>query len=73
MHEGASGEDCMTRAVWSVVLTKCLDDLIQMNEMGEAYGVYGGEHSCMVGKTEGKRPIRRTGHRWKDKSKLDLK
>jgi len=26
-----------------------LDDLIQMNEMGEVYGVYGGEQSCIQG------------------------
>jgi hypothetical protein len=30
------------------LLTKCLDDLIQMNEMGEVYGVYG-EQSCIQG------------------------
>jgi len=43
-----------------------------MNEMGEAYGVYGGEQSCMVGKPEGKRSLGRMGHRWNDNRKLDL-
>jgi hypothetical protein len=45
---------------------------MQMNEMGEAYGVYGGEHGYMVGKPEGKRSLGRTRHRWKNNSKLDL-
>jgi hypothetical protein len=36
-------------SLWSVILTKCLDDQIQMNEMGEAYGVYGGEQRCVQG------------------------
>jgi hypothetical protein len=35
---------------------------------GEGRGVY----RVLVGKTEGKRPLGRTRHRWKDNIKMDL-
>ena len=31
-----------------------------------------GEHKVLVGKAEGKRPLRRPRHRWEDNIKLDL-
>jgi hypothetical protein len=37
--------------------------------MGEGRGVYG----VLVGKPEGKRPMRRSRHRWEDNIKMDLK
>ena len=37
--------------------------------MGETRGVYRG----LVGKLEGKRPLRRPRHRWEDDIKMDLK
>jgi hypothetical protein len=37
--------------------------------MMERRGTYG----ALVGKTEGKRPLARTRHRWVDNTKLDLK
>jgi hypothetical protein len=36
--------------------------------MGESRGVY----RNLVGKPEGKRPLRRPRHRWKDNIKMDL-
>ena len=36
--------------------------------MGEKRGVY----RVLVGKQEGKRPLRRLGHRWEDNIKMDL-
>jgi hypothetical protein len=36
--------------------------------MGEGRGVY----SVLVGKPEGKRPLRRLRHRWEDNIKMDL-
>ena len=36
--------------------------------MGERRGV----HKVLVGKTEGKRPLRRPRHRWKDNINMDL-
>jgi len=36
--------------------------------MGERRGVY----RVLVGKTEGKRPIERHGHRWEDNIKIEL-
>ena len=35
--------------------------------MGEKRGIYG----VLVGKPEGKRPLGRPRHRWKDKNKVD--
>jgi hypothetical protein len=46
------------------------------NEMGGAYGVYGGEgkYIQVFGvETEGKRPFRRHSHRWKDNIKVYVK
>jgi hypothetical protein len=37
--------------------------------MGEDRGVYG----VLVGRFEGKRPLRRPRHRWEDNIKLDLR
>jgi len=36
--------------------------------MGERRGVY----RALVGKPEGKRPLARPGHRWKDNIKMDI-
>jgi len=36
--------------------------------MGERRGVY----RVLVGRPEGKRPLRRHGHRWEDNIKMDL-
>jgi hypothetical protein len=36
--------------------------------MGEEIGV----HRVLVGKPEGKRPLRRPRHRWEDNTKMDL-
>jgi len=37
--------------------------------MGERKGV----HKVLVGKPEGKRPLRRARHRWEDNIKMDIK
>ena len=39
-----------------------------MTRMGEGRGVYG----FLVGKSEGKRPLGRSRHRWEDNIKMDL-
>jgi len=36
--------------------------------MGEGQGVY----KVLVGKTEGKRPLRKPGYRWEDSMKMDI-
>jgi hypothetical protein len=43
-------------------------DKTEKNEMGEGRGMY----RVLVGKPEGKRPLRRPGHRWEDIIKMDL-
>ena len=40
-----------------------------MARMGEGRAV----HRVLVGKPEGKRPLRRPRHRWKDNIKMDLR
>ena len=43
--------------------------------MGRACGAYGedrGVHRVLVGKPEGKRPLRRPRRRWEDNIKMDL-
>jgi hypothetical protein len=43
--------------------------------MGRACGAYGvdrGVHRVLVGKPEGKRPLRRLRRRWEDNIKMDL-
>ena len=48
---------------------------IEKSEMGGACGTYGkgiGMHRVLVGKHEGKRPLRRPRRRWKDNIKVDL-
>ena len=43
--------------------------------MGGACSTYGegrGVHKVLVGKPEGKRPLRRPGRRWEDNIKMDL-
>jgi hypothetical protein len=45
------------------------------NEMGETCGMYGGEedaHRTLVVKPEGRRPLVRPRHKWKDNIKVDL-
>jgi len=37
-----------------------------------AYGANRGVYRVLVGKTEGKRPLGRRRHRWKDNIKMDL-
>jgi hypothetical protein len=37
--------------------------------MGEGRGVY----RILVGRSKGKKPLRRPGHRWKDNIKMDLR
>jgi hypothetical protein len=41
-------------------------DVARMGEMRNAYKV-------LVGKPEGKRPLRRPRHRWEDSTRLDLR
>jgi hypothetical protein len=44
--------------------------------MGGACGMYGREQRCnrvLVGRPEGKRPLRRPRFRWEDRTKMDLK
>jgi hypothetical protein len=43
--------------------------------MGEAYSTPGGDNASkiLVGKPEGKRPLRRPMHRWEDNIKMDQK
>ena len=46
-----------------------------MNEMGRACGAYGedrGVYKVLVGKLDGKRPLRRPRRRWEDNIKMDL-
>jgi len=43
--------------------------------MGRAFSTYKGEKTCLeefVGKSEGKRPLRRPRLRWEDNIKMDL-
>ena len=53
-----------------------LGDQFKDNEMSGACSTYGGEergqYSVLVGKPEGKRPLGRPRHRWKDTIKVDL-
>ena len=54
----------------SVLLTKCYSgDQIEKNEVGGACSTYGekrGVYGVLVGKPEGKRPLGRPRHRWKN-------
>ena len=51
-------------------------DKIEKNEMGGACSSYGverrGAYGILVGKLEGKRPLGRPRHRWKNNIKMDL-
>jgi hypothetical protein len=52
-----------------------LDFQIEKNKMGRACSAYGerrGVYRVLVGKPEGKRPLGRPRHRWKDNIKMDL-
>jgi hypothetical protein len=55
----------------------CAGDKIEKNEMGGACSAYGGGerrgvYGVLVGKPEGKRPLRRPRCRWEDNIKMDL-
>ena len=48
---------------------------IEKNEMGGACSAYGGRREAyrvLVGKPEGKRPLRKSRRRWEDNIKMDL-
>jgi hypothetical protein len=48
---------------------------MEKNEIGGAYNTFGEEErciQCLVGKTEGKRPLGRPRLRWEDNIKIDL-
>jgi hypothetical protein len=49
---------------------------VEENEMGRACGAYSGEgrgvHRILVGKPDGKRPLRRPRRRWEDNIKMDI-
>jgi hypothetical protein len=50
--------------------------VIKEDEMGEACSVHGGDEKCvqlLLGKPEGKRPVRRLRHRREDNIKMDLR
>jgi hypothetical protein len=48
-------------------------DQIKKSEMGGACSMYGGVvYRVLVGKPDGKRPLRRPRHRWEDNIKMDL-
>jgi len=52
-----------------------LGDNIEKNEMGRACSTMGerkGVYRVLVGKPEGKGPLGRSRHRWKDNIKMDL-
>jgi len=51
-----------------------LGDKIEKNEMGRACSAYGRERLIqgLLGKTEGKRPLRRPMRRWEDNIKFDI-
>ena len=54
----------------------CAGDKIEKNEMGWACGAYGwgeGGYRILVGKPEGKRPLRRPRRRWEDNIGMDLR
>jgi len=59
------------------MLTKyCSGGQIEKNEMDPACSVYGvrrGVYRVLVGKPEGKRPLRRLRRRWEDNIKMDHK
>ena len=53
----------------------CAGDKIEKNEIGWACGAYGwgeGVYRVLMGKPEGKRPLRRPRHRWVDNIRMDL-
>jgi hypothetical protein len=43
-----------------------------MGKTCNAYGEKRGVHRVLVGKPEGKRPLRRPRHRWEDNIKMDV-
>jgi hypothetical protein len=51
-------------------------DQIKKTEMGRTCGTYGerrGAYSVLVGKLEGRRPLRRPRRKWEDNIKIDLR
>ena len=61
---------------WFVLLTQyCAGDKIETNEMSWACGTYGwgeGVYRVLLGKPEGRRPLRRPRRRWADNIRMDL-
>jgi hypothetical protein len=69
------GENCIKRSLMICTLAIYTGDQIEKNDMGEACSTYGGENRCMqvlVGKSKGRRPLRRRRRRWEDNIKMDL-
>jgi hypothetical protein len=64
------------RSSMIVLLTQyCSGDQIEKNEMGGEGSTFGGErgvYRVLVGKSEGKRPLRSPRHRWEDNITMDL-
>ena len=51
-----------------------MGDQIKKTEMGGTCSMYGrGAFVVLVGKLEGRRPLGRSRHRWKDTIKMDLR
>ena len=56
---------------------RSLGDQMEKNEMGRACHTNGGverrgAYKVLVGKSDGKRPLGRSRHRWEDSIKMDL-
>jgi len=67
---------CILITSTSVLLTQyCAGDKIEKNEMGRAFGAYGGgegAYRVLVGKPKGRRPLGRPRRRWVDNIRMDL-
>jgi hypothetical protein len=65
-----------TEFLWGIPFGKCSPgDQIKKNEMGGACGTMGegrGAYRILVGRPEGRRPLRRPRRRWEDNIKMDL-
>jgi hypothetical protein len=71
-----SGEDCITRNLISVLITKYYSgNQMEKNKIGEARSTYGekrGAYRILVGRLEVRRPRGRPRRRWEDNIKMDL-
>jgi hypothetical protein len=63
-----SVSDSCVRKVKHSVLYGMVRSMSSKESMGDRRGIY----RILVGKPEGKRPLGRSRHRWKDNIKLDL-